>query len=177
MMVTILALGTTASQCPYNGEVWTLNNGYRKAERFDKLFLCHKPPGTHLDWNEIRALDTEIISLHDIPRLKMTLYPLKKIVRKFHTSYFSDTLAYMIAYALYMEYDEIKLYGADMAPAEDYIWERPGLEYWIGRAIGMGVKVWTPPGSSICRTMTGRPYGTDGDNRIRVWKEVNAPVS
>lgn len=172
-MVTIAALGTTLSQCTYNGEIWTLNNGYKKVERMDKLFLVHKPPGTHLDWKEISNLDVEIVSLHPLPKTRTTMYPFKQICKKFHTSYFSDTLAYMIAYALYLEYKEIKLYGADMMPAEDYIWERPGLEYWVGRAEGMGVKVWRPPGSSLCRTFTGRPYGTDGDRRIRVWREVN----
>jgi len=171
--VTIVALGATKAQCPYNGEIWTLNQGFYKALRFDKLFLVHSPKECGILYKDLAEFGGEIVSMYSIPKIRTTTYPFKQICKRFHTSYFPDTLAYMIAYALYYNYKEIKLYGADMSPPEDYIWERPGVEYWIGIAEGMGVKVWRPPGSSICRTLTGRPYGTEGDKRIRIWKEVN----
>jgi len=170
--VTIVALGTTSSQCPWNGEVWTLNNGYKTAQKMDKLFLVHKPPGTHLDWKEIAELDVEIVSLHPLPKTTTTVYPFEKICKMFGTDYFSDTICYMLAYALYLDYKDIRMYGADFA--QEYTSEKGGVEYWIGYLRGRGVRVWIAPGSSLCHTELNRPYGSDEYNRIRIWKEDSA---
>lgn len=171
MRVTIAALGTTLSQCPWTGEVWTLNNGYKIAKKFDKLFLAHKPPGTHLNWGEIAELSkvVEVVSLHPLPKTKTTIYPFEKIRRNFGTDFFADTICYMLAYALYLGYKEIRMYGADYA--EDYKADKGGTEYWVGFARGMGCRVWIAPGSMLCHTDLGRPYGTEGYERIRIWKE------
>jgi len=174
--VTIAALGTTISQCPWTGDVWTLNNGYKTSQKFDKLFLVHKPPGTHLNWKEIAELSetVEIVSLHPLPKTRTTMYPFEKIRKKFGTDYFSDTICYMIAYALYLDYNEIRMYGADLS--EEYREEKGGVEYWVGYARGRGVRVWIAPGSTLCHTELNRPYGTDEYERIRIWKEVQGGV-
>ena len=139
----------------------------------------HKPPWKHLDWAEIAELSKtkEIVSLHPLGKTKTTPYPLDRVKRKFGTDYFSNTVAYMIAYALYQGYEDIKLYGCDTNKPKAYAQEKDGVEYWIGYARGQGTKVWIAPGGTLCKTVTGHPYGTDGDIRIRIWQELQAKQS
>ena len=68
-------------------------------------------------------------------------FPLKECVEKFGIPYFSNTIAYMIAYALLKGAKEIETYGVNQAGSHEYTEERPSVEYWLGIAVGMGVKV------------------------------------
>jgi hypothetical protein len=72
--------------------------------------------------------------------------------------YFTNSISFMIAYAVYEglvcghQWDEIHVYGVDMAVGDEYIAQRPSCEYWIGIAEGMGVKVYIPDASDLCKT-------------------------
>ena len=68
-------------------------------------------------------------------------FPLKECTKRFGYPYFSNTIAYMIAYALLKGAKEIELYGVNQAGSHEYSEERPSVEYWLGIAIGMGVKI------------------------------------
>jgi hypothetical protein len=65
----------------------------------------------------------------------------------------------MIAYALYKGYNHIRMYGVDMITTKEYEREKGGVEYWVGRAEGMGCKVEISKGSAVCQTRLGIPYG------------------
>jgi hypothetical protein len=47
----------------------------------------------------------------------------------------------MVALALYEGFEEIKLFGIDMSVGTEWGIEKPCMEYWIGRAEGMGVEL------------------------------------
>lgn len=68
-------------------------------------------------------------------------FPLKECVAKFGTPYFSNTIAFMIAYALLNGAKEIEIYGVNQASSSEYFYEKSGVEYWLGVANGMGVKI------------------------------------
>jgi len=68
-------------------------------------------------------------------------FPLKECAERFGQPYFSNTIAYMIAYALLKGAKEIELYGVNQAGSHEYVEERPSVEYWLGIAVGMGVKI------------------------------------
>jgi hypothetical protein len=68
-------------------------------------------------------------------------FPLQECASRFGQPYFSNTIAYMIAFALLKGAKEIDIYGVNQAGSHEYAEERPSVEYWIGMAIGMGVKV------------------------------------
>ena len=68
-------------------------------------------------------------------------YPLKEIVDKFGITYFSNTICYMIAYAVYKEVKSIDLFGINMSYGSEYEHEKGGLEFWLGFAMGKGLKV------------------------------------
>jgi hypothetical protein len=155
----------------------------------DKLFVGHNPnpfptlmgdkgqatvvTATDWGWDIIAqiARQIDVISLHKIPNIDSKIYPLKRISKKFNTEFFTNTICYMVAYALYKDYDEITIYGCDMYDKREYMWEKGGMEYWIGYGRGMGKIIRLAPGGNLCRTMTGRPFGTPEHDRIVVWQK------
>jgi len=130
------------------------------------------------NWDEINTLTEagiEVINTHRIKGLKSRLYPLKRIMNKFDTDFFSDTICYMIAYALdeattgdrskgipvKLKYPlKLWFYGVDMIERSEYIEERGGVEYWLGIANGLGCdKPFITFDSSILKNQRGSPYG------------------
>ena len=103
--------------------------------------------------------------------MNSTLYPLKGIVEKFGRNYFSDTIAYQIAYALYKGYDKIKIYGADMHTYGEYATEKGGIEYWLGRAESMGVEIVIPKDSSLLKTCNLMEYGMNPNIKLYTMDE------
>ena len=165
--VTILGMGATMIKCRYDGEIWGVNKVYTMAKRLDKLFITDSRyyPDGKPSWNfdELNKLDIPIVSLHLFKEIKKLVhYPYHRIVERFNgmgSEFFTNSICYMIAYALYKNYEKIKMYGIDMATSMEYILERGGIEYWVGRAEGMGVKVENTKGSMVCKTPMGIPYG------------------
>lgn len=68
-------------------------------------------------------------------------FPLKECVKQFGLPFFSNTICYMIAYALLKGAKEIELYGVNQAGSYEYTGEKGGVEYWLGVAAGRGVNV------------------------------------
>jgi hypothetical protein len=115
----------------------------------------------------------EIINTHRNKTLKSTVYPMETINKKFKArNFFSNTISYMIAYALHIHtkvkdgriyvhdgFKKIWIYGVDMLTKDEYELEKGGIEYWIGYAQGLGIEVEISPGSAVCKTCTGQPYG------------------
>lgn len=75
----------------------------------------------------------------DVP--SSVAYPLKEIVKKFGVPYFTNTIAYMLALALYEEVDSIQIYGVKQGGYYEYMKERKGVEFWLGIAAGHGIKI------------------------------------
>ena len=91
---------------------------------------------------KINKLNIPLISpckYAEIP--KSEAFPLEEAVKRFGTPYFSNTIAYMVCYALLQGAKEIELFGVNQAGAHEYTEEKGSVEYWIGIAVGMGVKV------------------------------------
>jgi hypothetical protein len=55
--------------------------------------------------------------------------------------YFGNSIDYMLAYAIYQGYDHIHTYGVNMCYGTEYVWEKPATTFWIGLALGLGLKV------------------------------------
>lgn len=183
--IIILGMGPSRAACPFDAEVWGVNNGYRQVAKLggklDKLFICHR--GQELDYvgdeifdfdelNELADLGVEIMTLFDVKEIKKkTRFSFRKLATRFNTRYFTDSLAYMVAYALYLNTSKykgklklkepmrIRLYGCDMHSQDEYNTERGGIEYFIAIAKTIGVDVWVHPDSALCKTENGHPYG------------------
>jgi hypothetical protein len=169
--LVIIGYGYTKKLYNYEkgDEVWTYLNGYEYTSNnnipLSRLIITHKQvtnflTGTSVfNWSAISRLKCTVTTLHDNPDLpNSTRYPLKEIVAKYGTSYFASTHAYCLALALYLNYRRIFLYGWDMTEIHENIYDRFGIEYWVGLGQGMGVEIWWPPSSAICQTITKYPY-------------------
>lgn len=159
----------------YKGELWYCNTFYKVFKKqMTKLFIVHKQVEVNgkpvFDWDDInekaKEYGFEIILLHDIKEVKeYTKYPYKEIVDYFGTDYFCSSLDYMIAYAIYTGYDEIDILTIFLLEDVDYtdsLWEKCGVEHWLGRAQAMGVKVNNLPLSNVFAMRYGRPYAING---------------
>lgn len=74
--------------------------------------------------------------------------------------YFTSTTAYMLALAIYQGYQQIYLYGIEMASDTEYVRQRDGVTFWIGVAIGRGINVVLQKKSLL---MAGPLYGYTGE--------------
>jgi len=178
--VIILGTSPTRRECPFDCETWGVNGVYtmepiNKAEgkpfRLDKLFttdVTFSPEGNlHFDIDEMhrikRKYKTEYISMNPIGfgkrQLVSTPYPWKEITEYFKSDYFTSSVCHMVAYALYYNYTKIRIYGIDMASKYEYLTQKGGVEYWLGRAVERGVGIEICGGSALLKPSTGTPYG------------------
>jgi len=199
-MKEIIILGTGASCrfCDFKSEVWGVNGAYtlinvmppEHKDKFhiEKLFMTDTLFGTegHLNFNIgsinqlIKDYKCELISKRHMSigkhKLDCTIYPYKKITDKFDNNYFTDTITYMIAYALDKHTSmaknrygvvrlelrkplKLRLFGVDMCTTAEYQVSKGGVEFWLGQAMALGCEVTVSPGSTIMANPWGQPYG------------------
>lgn len=191
--IIILAMGGTRDQCDYKGEVWSVNMGYKQiaalSQHVEKIFIGHgqvKESDTGrdmFDWEEINSLiaaGCEVFNIHKVKGLNARVYPLKAVIEKLDDDYFSSTICYMLAWAIYKytvkdketgrltltQPVHLRLYGVDMAQklpdgTGEYTLEKGGVEHWVGYARGLGMKVTIAEGGEVLRTYNRRLYGTN----------------
>jgi hypothetical protein len=175
--VIILGMGATRQFCPFDAETWSVNMGYIQVcmlgGHCEKIFMAHgqtkdpygRPMFVWEHFNRLAEEGIEIWNTHKVKGLKSKLFPLKRLIKKYGTDYFSDALCYMIVWAIDKGYRKIRLYGCDMMTQEEYGWEKGGIEYWVGYAKGLGIEVEICEGSQLLTTITGKPYG------VKYWKQ------
>lgn len=162
--VCICGTSRTLKQIPQNIpglEYWILNDMYLIAKGFSRVFEIH--PKDILDncissngnmrISELAKLSVPVYMqehFEDVPN--SIKYPLDDIIQHFGRDVFQSTVDYMIALALYEGYEEIYIYGVDMSVGEEYEYQKPTASYWIGRAEGMGVKVFMPDNCDLLKT-------------------------
>ncbi len=87
-------------------------------------------------------------------------YPLEEIINKYGVCYFSSSVEYMMAYAMNKGCTEFDFYGVNMSDQQEYIEQKPGVEYWCGLATGMGIKInYQHEHTSLLKTKNGKLYG------------------
>lgn len=93
-------------------------------------------------------------------------FPLEKIVQKYGVTYFNNTVAYAVAYAMYVGVKKISIFGCDYSYHNVMRSEsgRGCLEFWLGMAIANGIKVRIGEHSSLMDSNVPdhhKPYGYD----------------
>jgi len=166
--VCIVGFSGTRGDAPYadpDMEIWGLNDIFEVIPRCDRLFQVHQrgEVETHTTRTEgkphperLRELTCPIIMGETWPELPNSVaYPLARVIARLGGSisdYFTNTISYMIALAIAEGYREIHVYGVDMAVGSEYESQRPSCEYFLGLAVGRGIKVVIPPGSDLLKT-------------------------
>jgi len=171
--IIILGCGISHFECPYDTEVWSVNAAVRWAEgkgrKLDILFF----------FDDLESFDPYVMTLGDLVNtnarlistqknadfgkqfgLNIEVYPIDDIIKQFNTVYFSNSISYMIAYAIHRgDINKISMYGVDHMTWSSYVMERCGVEYWVGRAEGAGIEVEIAKGSALCKTLNDKLYG------------------
>ena len=159
--VIILGHGPTRMQCKYHCETWGVNNVYTFAKRLDKLFIIDRINEAEWDYKDLAKVKCIVASLPypDHPEWNLELYPIQEVLNKFKTRFFTNAICYMVAYALLKEYERIWFYGIDMMTNTSYLFEKGGVEFWMGIAHAMGVPVINTLESATGKTLDGKMYG------------------
>jgi len=145
--VIILGMGPSAASCPFDAEVWTTSRALPDIKgECSKVFAFDKYEGILREGLDIaKSKGIPIVSLRDYATED---FPYNEIVKEFKTVYFKNTVSYMLAYALYLGYEKIRLYGIDQGPEWMYLTNKPYVTFWLGVASGRGVE-WEVTKTSI----------------------------
>lgn len=159
-------------------EFWTLNHAIFVTDipRIDRLFEIHRR-SWYLRGEQEKSdmYDKWLRELHDFPiymqedQLAQDLVPsgvkypfeevceelLPGLIRKIGAEelkmvYFTSTAAFMLALAIYEGFDEIHLVGIDADSDTEYSYQKPGIEFWIGVALGRGIRVIIQEECNLC---------------------------
>lgn len=141
----------------------------------DYVLQLHKPvvwrsstnrnDAKHYDWLKSTSIPVLMQDHYDdVPA--SVRFPLDEIRDEFKDApeYFTSSVAYAIAYAIYAGYKRIEFYGVEMETNTEYAHQRPGVAYWCGIAIGRGIEI-----DFHSKQFFHSPlYGYDGDITIRM---------
>ena len=153
-------------------EIWGMNQLYKllgqpimnNATRWFQIHHDHVSKRFDpFQWEFFKAFKIPIYMLERDSEIPYSIpYPIKEIMREgYHEQYFSNIISYMLALAIYESMEEIYIVGCDMGYNEEYVLQRPGVEFFIGYAKGKGIKVGMPPGSALLKT---RLYGYESND-------------
>jgi len=154
-------------------EIWGVNNLYPHIPRATRWFEIHniekkgddyyrredikfrgQVVKTYLEkmgrWCQERNCPVYMQQVWDIVPTSVQ-YPLGDILNVFG-GYFTNTVSYMLALAIYEQFEEIHVYGVDMAVDTEYHHQRPSCEYFLGVAVGRGIKVYIPAEADLLKT-------------------------
>jgi hypothetical protein len=160
-------------------EIWGLNELYRymPADRFHRWFEIHDRPYLEETEDGVQHMADLPKALHGVPIYMQKhhediptsiRFPVERLVEQLDSDYWTNCPAYMIGVAIAMGYEEIAIYGVDMAQETEYAYQRPCCEHWLGVATGMGIKTSVPPESDLLKTLG--LYAYDGAGSILVLK-------
>lgn len=165
-------------------EVWGLNELYRYVPpaQFDRWFEIHdRAYFEQHDPEHLKALAQLPMPVYmqtahaDIPNA----IPLPKArIEAAAGSYMTSSIAWMLGLAI-MEtvearqrgeqgFTKIHVYGVDMAQDTEYKEQRPGCEYLIGLARGMGIEVYVPPTSDLMKAVGQYAFGGGGEFSLKI---------
>ncbi len=165
--VAIVGFAGTKDMAPYNDpecEIWSVNNLYKFIPRTDRIFQLHLLESLKKDHHGIPAEEhMEFLRSTQIPVYMQDHYeeipasvrfPVEKLIEEFgilraddmrtKDAYFTNSISFMIALAIYEGFTDIGIYGVDMAVAIEYHEQRPSCEYYIGIAKGRGINIHMP---------------------------------
>ncbi len=174
--VAVVGFAETWKEAPFKDEsvdIWGLNELHKYVPRWDRWFELHDADTLgvstrdlgegevkrHLDWLASQPAEKPIYMQPQFcdgrfPGAKPL--PLEALITRFGR-YFTSTIGYMMGLAILEDYDEIGLYGVDLASDIEYPAQRPNTEYLIGVARGLGKTVTVANGSALLKA--GFLYG------------------
>lgn len=165
--VAIIGAGPGRETAPYGDPawaVWALNEIWQP--RYDLMFEMH--PASVQDTRDLYCLRNQtspVVVLDPDEWVAGFLaspvrYPIEQILKAYDRHFFTCTFAYQLALALWLGFREIGLWGCGLqyGTARERLVEKPCLDYWIGRAEGMGVTITEDSGLAHQQHLYGYAY-------------------
>ncbi len=90
--------------------------------------------------------------------------------------YFTSSIAFMLALAIYEGFTTIDLYGIDLTVGEEYDYQKPCAEFWIGFAMGKGIEVGIPAACALLKTKWRYGWESEPDWPLKL-SEVKARLA
>lgn len=176
--IIILGSGPEWQKCPYDKPVWAIAKMLFNSPpptRVDMLFnmddimrMCSFDPRSPYRVNftrdqfvdAVNKSGVPFVTSYEYPSIKNCIpFPLKEIFEKYGIFYFTNTICFMIAYALYTGVTSIDFWGVAQSGLKEYMNERRGVEFWIGLAAGLGTRVSVNGPSSLFKHEKNIVYG------------------
>ena len=167
--VTILGRGPSRIGLQPSGDLWAMNDLYKFQPGIDCLFLLHSlkyhtgrtdiDVKTGGDINEAKKLGIpRIIGVEEVKEHGIEAYPMMGIIEEFGVKeYYTDTIDYMIAMAIYEGYKKINLVGCDYLPQDRlHANSKDSSLFWMGVAVGRKVDISTTNLSTLCKLLPGQ---------------------
>lgn len=162
--VAIVGYTPTRVHAPYGDkdwEIWGLNDLFRfkdEVKRWTRWFEMHpdmpsdKERITYAERIEgLAKMDCPVYMLEKHPEVPTSIrYPIEDAIEQFG-NYFTNSISYMIALAIMEGFEEIGVWGVDMATDSEYGHQRPSCEYFLGIAVGRGIKVYVHPAADLLK--------------------------
>jgi hypothetical protein len=144
--------------------------------RFNPDFRAQKV-NDYMD--DLGKLDIPVYMQKPWPQIPNAItYPLDQVVKMFG-DYLTNTISYELALAIMEGFEEIHVYGVDMAVSsklvlhDEYSKQRPSCEYFLGIAQGRGIKIFIPDTSDLLKARF--MYGYD-EPRQHKWEAKMADM-
>jgi len=175
--LAIVGCSDSKDQAPFDNqdyEIWGVNNLFYHIPRYDRWFEIHHITFDGKDFlrrgskdfrgqavtnyiADLGKMKCPVYMQKQWPQVPMsTQYPVKKIIDMFG-DYFTNTISWMTALGIWMGFEEIGIWGVDMAVDTEYHWQRPSCEYFIGwfngmsKALGRDTKIYIPPTADLMK--------------------------
>lgn len=166
MEVHIIGKGLGWELAPKGGETWGVND-LVLVRNVKKVFHMHDLTGefgrgpTQAVTKMVNTFKISFFSVKKYLEIPTSIsYPIGEVIDALGVDYFTNSIDYMIAYAIYIEADEINLYGVNLVNDSEYAFEKPGVDFWVGYAKGRGIRVNVfGEHSEIMRSRDGKLYG------------------
>ena len=166
--VNIIGKGSGWKLAPLTGLSWGINN-INLLRPIDVIFEMHTMevaknllPRCQEYLDVARENKTLAYSIMDceVGGFKFKRFPIEKIVKEFDETFFSCSVDFMIAFAIYSKFDKIDVYGVNLVHGHEHSYERPGVEFWRGYAKGRGIDIkFHGPICEVGKTKMGIVYG------------------
>jgi hypothetical protein len=158
-------------------DIWSMNEAcaWPWLKRASAIFQMHRRPvftrakndndPNHWLWLQ-QDHDFPIYMLRTWPDVPASVrYPWEEVIEytKPLRLFFSNSVPFMIALAIYKGYDWIGLFGIDQAVGTEWAYQRDCTSYWIAKAEGFGAHVYLP---DECKLLRAKLYGYEGETML-----------
>ena len=130
-------------------EIWGMNVNHVFLKRYSRWFQLHPQSwkggkygrdDKHMEF--LRTCGVPLYMNDPMPGMPTaTPFPYAAIAEDLGRDYLTSTGAHAIALAIHERYDEIKVYGINVATDIEYVEQRPCIEWLLGIAQGRGIKI------------------------------------